>query len=106
MTSSLAGTVGALGDHSRNVAAAFLSGRQIVVGLICLAVAVVLLVIPVIGQGLSDAFGVGATKAAPPTFFLGVAALAIGLIAGVGFLDLLGACLIGAVLLGAILVHY
>lgn len=106
MTSSLAGTISALGGHSRYVAAPFLSGRHIVVGLICIAVAIVLLVTPVVWQRLSAAFSAGATKAAPTTFFLGVGALGIGLIAGVWFLDVLGACLIGAVLLGAILVNY
>jgi hypothetical protein len=106
MTSSLAGTISALHGHSRDVAAAFLSGRQIVVGVICIAVVLVLLVTPVVGGNLSEAFGAGATKAAPTMFFCGVAALGTGLIAGVWFLDMLGACLIGAVLLGVILVNY
>jgi hypothetical protein len=102
----LAGPLSDLGQHARHLVAGLFTGRQIVLALICVAVIVVLLIIPVIGENLFNAASAGAEKVAPGAFFLGLGVLAIGLVFGTRMLDIVGAGLMSAVLIGALMKHY
>lgn len=82
------------------------SVREIVVGLICAAVILVLLGVPVLGETLLGIVGAGAQRVAPSVFVIGLVALLIGLLGGVAILTAIGACLLGAVLLGVVLKIY
>lgn len=95
-----------LGHHYGYLLAASISGRQVIVVLICAVIFLGLLTGPIVGETLFDAFSAGAAKVAPTMFFLGLGALVAGLLLRVGILDIAGGCLIGAVLLGAILINY
>ena len=58
----LAGPLSDLGQHARHLVAGLFTGRQIVLALICVAVIVVLLIIPVIGENLFNAASAGAER--------------------------------------------
>jgi hypothetical protein len=102
---SLTATFSLPGHQSRHVAVV-VSGRQVVVALICVAVVVALLAGPVLAEALLDVASKAGEKAAPGAFFLGLGVLLIGLVARVQIMDIVGACLIGAVLLAVILHYY
>ncbi len=101
----LNGTLG-LPSHQPRHVTAWLSGRQIVIALIVIAVMVVLLVAPLVGGALAELASQGVEKAAPGTFFLGLGILAVGLVAGVRIIDIAGASVAGAAVLGVILNNY
>lgn len=107
MPAYLAGRVRILGHHAGYVvAASSLSGRQVLVALVCVAVLFGLLWLPVLGDRLTDLLSKKAPKVAPRIFFLGLGILVTGLVIHVRILDVVGACLIGALVLGAILDNY
>jgi hypothetical protein len=97
---------GVLSYHARHIVADLLSGHHIVVALIVIAVILVALVGPVIGENLMNSVTAGAARVAPRVFVIGLAVLLLGLVTRLGILEAGGACLIGAVLLGAILRDY
>ena len=66
----------------------------------------VLLTIPVLGDKLTAFLSAKGSKAAPPTFLIGLAILLAGLGAHARILIIGGAFLIGLVLLGALLDNY
>jgi hypothetical protein len=101
----LAGTI-SIPSHQSRHAAAWFSGRQLVVALIFIAAVIVLLAGPVIAGALMDFFSSAAEKAAPTAFFLGLGLLFAGLIFRARVLDIAGACLIGLVLIGVVLDNY
>ena len=105
MPGYIAGTISIPGHHARH-AAAWFSGRQLVVALIFIAAVIVLLAGPVIAGALFDFFSGAAEKAAPTAFFLGLGLLFAGLIFRARILDIAGACLIGLVLIGVVLDNY
>jgi hypothetical protein len=102
----LTGKMSIFSHHARHITLPKLSGRDIVIMLICAAILAVLAVLPVVGDKLFDTLTPRATKASPITFFLGLGALLVGLFTRIWFLDVTGACLMGAVILGAILINY
>jgi hypothetical protein len=102
----LPGTMSIISHHARHITLPSLSGRDIVIMLICAAILAVLAVLPVLGDKLFDTVTPKATKASPITFCLGLAALLVGLFTRIWVLDITGACLIGAVILGALLINY
>jgi hypothetical protein len=101
----IAGTI-SIPIHQSRHAAAWFSGRQLVVALIFIAAVIVLLAGPVIAGALFDFFSGAAEKAAPTAFFLGLGLLFAGLIFRARILDIAGACLIGLVLVGVVLDNY
>jgi hypothetical protein len=101
----IAGTI-SIPSHQSRHAAAWFSGRQLVVALIFIAAVIVLLAGPVIAGALMDFFSSAAEKAAPTAFFLGLGLLFAGLIFRARVLDIAGACLIGLVLIGVVLDNY
>ena len=95
-----------LEPHLRHLAGLILSGRGILVILACGAVFVLLLVPPVLNDvWLAKAAG-PANRAAPRVLAAGAGILAVGVIAGWGVLDIIGAVLIVIVGLAALAVHY
>jgi hypothetical protein len=102
----LTGTMITIGHHARHITLPSLSGRDIVIMLICAAILAVLAVLPVLGDKLFDTVTPKATKASPITFCLGLGALLVGLFTRIWVLDVTGACLIGTVILGAVLINY
>jgi hypothetical protein len=90
------------------VAATFagFSGRQIVVGLIGVAVILVVLGVPVLGETLLGFVAGGALRLAPSVFVIGLVVLLVGLLAGMAILTVIGACLLGVILLGVVLKNY
>ena len=83
-----------------------ISGRLVEVILVVLGVVLFLLIGPVIGQNLMDAFTAQAARVAPRVFLGGLGILIIGLVAGVTAIDVVGGTVMGIVLLGALLEHY
>lgn len=107
MTSAyLAGTAAILGRPARHDVMVFLTGRQILVILACGVAIVILLALPVLGEFLKGEFTSRARRVAPTVFLLGLGVLIIGLIAGAGVLDILGASMMGLILFGMLLEHY
>lgn len=106
MSAYLAGAVSILGHQPEHAGAASHSGGQVLVVLVLIAVLLVLLWIPVLGDRLTDSLSRRAPRVAPRIFFLGLGLLGAGLAFRVPILDVLGACLIGVLLLGAILDNY
>jgi hypothetical protein len=102
----LTGTMSSIGHHARHITLPSLSGRDIIIMLICAAILAVLAVLPVLGDKLFDTVTPKATKASPITFCLGLGALLVGLFTQIWVLDVTGACLMGAVILGAVLINY
>ncbi len=108
-SSALGDAVMVMTSSAGHVGAATIAGfsvREIVVGLICAAVILILLGFPVLGEILLVIVGAGAQRVAPSVFVIGLVALLIGLLAGVAILAAIGACLLGAVLLGLVLKVY
>lgn len=87
-------------------AAAAFSDRPIVMILVCMAVLVGLLWVPVLGDRLTYFLSSKAPRVAPRIFVLGLVILVTGLVIRVRVLDIVGASLIGALVLGAILDNY
>jgi hypothetical protein len=96
--------------HSHNaghvVAAAHLTGREVLVLLACVAIACFLLWVPVLGDRLTATLSRNAPKAAPRIFFVGLGFLLAGLVFRVLALDVVGGGLIGLLLLGVLLDNY
>lgn len=96
-----------LGRHRGYAAAgALLSGRQIVLALLVIAVVSVVLWIPVLYDQVMDFLSRNAPRYMPLSFAAGLALLVIGLVAGVRILDIVGASVIGALALGFLVENY
>jgi hypothetical protein len=96
-----------LGPHRGYAAAgALLSGRQIALALLIIAVVSVVLWIPVLYDQVMDFLSRNAPRYMPLTFAAGLALLVIGLVAGVRILDIIGASVIGALALGLLVENY
>jgi hypothetical protein len=76
------------------------------VALLFIALMIVLLAAPVVGEAVGAVISRGVERAAPGTFFLGLGILLTGLAFGFRILDIAGACLIGSVVLAFIMKHY
>jgi hypothetical protein len=98
--------MGAIGHHARHVASAFLTGRQIVIGLAILVIAVICLIAPVVGGSAFDSFSARAEKAGKPMFLIGLGTVVIGLLSGAALLTGIGLCVIGVVVAGWLLINY
>ena len=95
------------GHHGRYaVAAAPLSGRQIALALMVIAVVSVILWIPVLYDQVMDFLSRNAPRYAPLTFLAGLGLLVIGLVVGVQILDIIGASMMGAIALGFLVENY
>lgn len=90
----------------RHDVAGLLTGRHLVVLLIFAAAFICLLVGPVLNDVLLNSVSGPANRAAPAVFVIGLGALLTGIVAGVGVLDAVGACMMALVLLAALMVHY
>jgi hypothetical protein len=101
----LAGTPGVTGHHSAH-AAAFSTGRIVLIALIVIVAIVLLLAIPVWWGSGFDSFSRGMSKAARPTFVAGFGVLIIGLATGVRIIEIFGGGLMAAVVLGVIAQNY
>src|SRR5215813_5760941 len=88
------------GHHRGYAAAALLSGRQIALALVVIAVVGVILWIPVLSDQVMDFLTKNAPRYTPITIAVGSGLLVMGLVAGVRILDIIGASLIGALALG------
>jgi small-conductance mechanosensitive channel len=86
--------------------AALFSGRQIVLALLVIAVVSVVLWIPVLSDQVMDFLTRNAPRYAPLTFLAGLGLLVIGVVAGIGILDIIGASMIGALALGYLVENY
>ena len=96
-----------LGHRGAHVTgAALFSGRQIVLALLVIAVASVLLYIPVLSDQVMDFLSRNTPRYAPLTLVAGVGLLVIGLVVGVRILDIIGASMIGALALAFIVENY
>jgi hypothetical protein len=96
-----------LGHHGGYAAgAALLSGRQIVLALLAIAVVSVILWIPVLSDRVMDFLSRNSPRYAPLTFAAGLGLLVIGLVAGIRILDIVGASMIGALVLGYLVENY
>lgn len=100
--------VGALGPSAQQPArvVAWISGHQILVGLISIGVVAGLLAGPVLGDIFYDLLSTGAERAAPKTFLVGLGILAAGLVSGFQILDIVGGGLIGLLVLAFIVDNY
>jgi len=98
--------MGAISHHARHIAAAFLTGRQIVIGLAVIVIAIICLVAPVVGGSAFDSFSARAEKAGKPAFLIGLGTVAIGLLSGVAILTGIGLAVIGLVVAGWLLINY
>jgi hypothetical protein len=92
--------------HGYATAAALFSGRQIALALLVIAIVSVILWIPVLSDQVMDFLSRNAPRYMPLTFAAGLGLLVIGLVAGVGILDIIGASLIGALALGYLVENY
>ncbi len=81
-------------------------GRLILGGLVCVAVLIGVLWIPVLGDRLNSFLSKNAPKVAPRMFLVGLGFLLTGLVIHVQVLALAGACLIGVLVLALILDNY
>jgi hypothetical protein len=104
VTPARAATISA--HHAHHHAAAWLSGREILIGLIIIVVAVALLVGPIVGGAIFASATKGAERAAPGAFCAGLAVLVIGLLTGAEVLDIAGGGLVALVLAGTVLSYY
>jgi hypothetical protein len=95
------------GQHGGYAAgAAHISGRQIVLALLVIAVVSVVLWIPVLSDQVMDFLSRNAPRYAPLTFLAGLGLLVVGLVVGVRILDIIGASMIGALALGFLVENY
>jgi len=92
--------------HWRAMPAALPSGRQVIVALACVAVVVVVLWIPVLGDRLTAYLSKVGPRVVPRMFVFGLGALLAGLAFRFGALELVGGGLIALVLLALILDNY
>ncbi|GEM_PF-1863748 len=74
--------------------------------LVCVAVLLGLLWVPVLGDRLYGFLSEKAPKVAPRMFLLGLGLLLTGLVVQAWILECVGACLIGVLVLGMILDNY
>jgi hypothetical protein len=88
------------------VAAAPLSGRQIALALMVIAVVSVILWIPVLYDQVMDFLSRNAPRYAPLTFLAGLGLLVTGLVVGVQILDIIGASMMGAIAVGFLVENY
>jgi hypothetical protein len=105
MTGILVGTLSTPG-HQAGHTATSLTLREVIIGLIVIAVFAVLLYGPILAGALFDLFSKGVDRAAPGAFFTGLGVLFVGIISGVRDIEIAGAALIGAVVLGYIVENY
>jgi len=82
------------------------TGALIIGGLASVAVIIVALWIPVLGDRLTAFVSTNGPKAAPKIFIVGLGLLLTGLVAGVGALVLAGASLIGLLVLALLYDNY
>jgi hypothetical protein len=83
-----------------------MSGRLLIVVLICGAVFFVLLTGPVVGDVLLEWASREGAKIGPKVLAVGLSTLIIGLAIGLPILELVGGCVLGALVLGFILDNY
>jgi hypothetical protein len=83
-----------------------LSGARMLVILALIAVASIVLWIPVLGDRLKAEANRLAPKVAPRVFLLGLAVLLAGLVIRMKVLDIIGGCLIGGLALAVLLNEY
>ena len=83
-----------------------MSGRLLVVVLICGGVFFVLLTGPVVGDVLLDWASREGAKIGPKVLVVGLSILIAGLAIGLPILVIVGSCLLGALVLGFILDNY
>lgn len=103
----LAGTAFIPGPYPGHLLASGLHfGRPYLVILGCIAVVIVLLWIPVLGDRLTGYLSAEAPKVAPKMFLLGLVLLVAGLVIGFGILEIVGGGLMGIVVLAVILDNY
>lgn len=92
--------------HPHHHAGLWPSGREVLIGLIIVVVAVALLVGPIVGGAIFTSLSKGAERAAPGAFCAGLAVLIIGLLTGAEVLDIAGGGLVVLVLAGTVLSYY
>jgi hypothetical protein len=96
-----------LWHHGRYAtAAALLSGRQIALALLVIAVVSVVLWIPVLSDHLMDFLSRNASHYVPLTLIAGSGLLVTGVVIGVPILDIIGASMIGALAIGYLIENY
>lgn len=83
-----------------------ISGRQIVLALLFIAVVGLILWIPVLSDQVMDFLSRNAPSYAPLTFVAGLGLLVIGLVAGIRILDIVGASMVGALVVGFLIENY
>jgi len=88
------------------VASQGLHGRQIVIMLVVMAVAFVILWLPVLGDRFYNVLSVKGPRVAVPTFFIGLVVLGLGFLAHSQWLEIAGGCMSGVVVLALILDNY
>jgi hypothetical protein len=94
------------GYASLRFAVPHISGTEIVIGVLVILVFLSLVAAPVLGEIVGGAFSVGAHKAAPWVFVIGLAVLGIGIGFGLTILDIVGGAMVGSVILGIIAMNY
>lgn len=92
--------------HPHHHAGAWPSGREILIGLAIIVVAVALLVGPIVGGAIFISLSNGARRAAPGAFCAGLGVLIIGLLTGTVVADIAGGGLVALVLAGSVLSYY
>jgi len=83
-----------------------ISLRQVIVILACVAVLVVVLWLPVLGDRFTASVTRVAPKVAPRMFLIGLVILVAGLVSQVGVLDIVGAGIIGVIVAAWIYDNY
>jgi hypothetical protein len=102
----LAGTISGTSAQQSPHIALRLTGREVILALLSIAVVIVLLAAPVVGEAISGSVSEAAAKVAPTTFLVGLGILVIGLVFGAEILDIAGGSLVGLVILGWIIDNY
>lgn len=86
--------------------ASLLSTRNVVIAAVVLAGFVLLLALPVLYDRAFNAFSSGVHRASKGTFFAGMGVLAVGLVAGIRVIDIIGIGVMVAVVVGVIIDQY
>lgn len=100
------GVMSGIGHHARHLIITYVTGREILIGLGVVLLLVVLLVLPVLGEGMFDSFSAAAEKAGKPVFLTGAGVVVIGLLSGTALLTGIGLGLIGLVVAGWLMINY
>lgn len=100
------GVMSGIGHHARHLIITYVTGREILIGLGVVLLIIVLLVLPVLGEGMFDSFSAAAEKAGKPVFLTGAGVVVIGLLSGAALLTGIGLGLIGLVVAGWLMINY